>query len=245
VEGCGEGDEEGDVIGVKKIHRFIGAYDLRATEIVLEDAAARQIGSVLKMRAGESVLLCDGKKQEAEYRITKVIKNKIALLRAGEIREIKTEPETVVTLYAAILKRESFEWAVQKAVECGVTRIVPLVTRRTIKKDVKQERLQEIAKEAAEQSGRGIVPAVSEPMSLAEAIKDARQNEKNYFFDVGTGEGSLKRATSVGLFIGPEGGWDEEEISLAKKTGLVPASLGPRVLRGETAVAIAAYLMTM
>jgi len=227
---------------VKKIHRFIGAYDLRATEIVLEDANARQIGAVLKMKTGERVMLCDGKGHEAEYEILKLGKGSVGLAQVDGVHEVEVEPEIEVTLYAAILKRESFEWAVQKAVECGVTRIVPLVTRRTVKKDVKQERLQEIAKEAAEQSGRGIVPDVSEPMSLTEALKDAKQNEKNYFFDVDAGEGSLKPSATVGLFIGPEGGWDEEEISTAKKAGLIPASLGPRVLRGETAVTVAVFL---
>ena len=226
---------------MKKIHRFIGAYDLRATEIVLEDASARQIAAVLKMKTGEHILLCDGKGHEAEYEILELGKGSVGLAQVGGVHEVEAEPEIHVTLYAAILKRESFEWAVQKAVECGVARIVPLVTRRTVKKDVKQERLQEIAKEAAEQCGRGVIPMVEEPMSLKEAMEDAKQNEKNYFLDV-EGEESLKSAASIGLFIGPEGGWDEEEISLAKKTGLSPVSLGPRVMRGETAVAIAVYL---
>ena len=229
---------------MKKIHRFIGAYDLRATEIVLEDATARQIGLVLKMKTGEHVLLCDGKGHEAEYEILKLGKGSVGFARLGETHEVGKEPEIQVTLYAAILKRESFEWAVQKAVECGIARIVPMVTRRTVKKDVKQERLQEIAKEAAEQSGRGIIPAVEEPVSFVDAFEDAKQNEKNYFLDVEAGEGSLMPAASIGLFIGPEGGWDEEEIALAKKTGLVPVSLGSRVLRGETAIAIATYLTT-
>ena len=229
---------------MKKIHRFIGAYDLRATEIVLEDGAARQIGLVLKMKTGEHVLLCDGKGHEAEYEILKLGKGSVGLAQIGGLHEVETEPEIQVTLYAAILKRESFEWAVQKAVECGVSRIVPLVTHRTVKKDVKQERLQEIAKEAVEQCGRGIIPIVEEPVSFADALADAKQNEVNYFFDADAGEGKLSSAASVGLFIGPEGGWDDEEIALAKKTGLVPVSLGSRVLRGETAVAIATYLAT-
>jgi len=230
---------------VKKIHRFIGAYDLRATEIVLEDAAARQIVSVLKMKTGEHILLCDGQGQQAEYEILELGKGSVGLAQTGGVHAVETEPETQVVLYAAILKRESFEWAVQKSVECGVSRIVPLLTRRTIKKDVKQERLQEIAKEAAEQCGRGIIPVVAEPMSLVDALKDAQDNERNYFFDIDAGDRRLTSGGTSGLFIGPEGGWDEDEILLAKKTGLIPVSLGPRVLRGETAVAVAVYLMTV
>ncbi|MEI7512653.1 MAG: RsmE family RNA methyltransferase [Candidatus Uhrbacteria bacterium] len=241
---------------MKKVHRFIGPYDLRLPEIVLDDAAGRQISDVLKMRIGEHVLLCDGKDKQSEYEIVEVMKRSVRLQKFSADVSTGCEPARSVTLYAAILKRESFEWAVQKAVECGVTRIVPMITRRTIKKDVKQERLQEIAKEAAEQSGRGIVPVVAEPMLFSDALIDAKQNEGNYFLDIvgarfiapdkyAPDKSGRDKSRPYGMFIGPEGGWDEEEIAHAKKTGLIPVSLGSRVLRGETAVAVAVYLMTI
>ena len=228
-----------------KTHRFIGPYDLHKTEIVLDDAASRQMASVLKLRTGESVILCDGKGREASYEILEIEKNEIGFARIGDVHQVQAEPEYQVTLYAAILKREHFDWAVQKAVECGVTRIVPVVSRRTIKKDVKQERLQEIAKEAAELSGRGIVPQVSAPMEFGDAVTDAASNHTNFFFDVSSEEPELKRKGSVGLFVGPEGGWDNAEIENAKRAGFTIASLGPRVLRGETACAVAVYLATI
>jgi 16S rRNA (uracil1498-N3)-methyltransferase len=228
-----------------KTHRFIGPYDLQKTEIVLDDAASRQMASVLKLRTGESVVLCDGKGREAPYEILEIDRNEIGFARIGDAHRVESEPENAVTLYAAILKRENFEWAVQKAVECGVTRIVPVVSRRTIKKDVKQERLQEIAKEAGELSGRGIVPQVSGPMKFEDAVADAKSNHVNFFFDVSSDEPELRCRGSVGLFVGPEGGWDEEEIGNAKRAGFTIASLGPRVLRGETACAVAVYLATI
>lgn len=211
----------------------------------MDDEASRQMASVLKLRTGESVILCDGKGRQAPYEILEINKNEIGFVRIGDAHQVEAEPPYQVTLYAAILKRESFEWAVQKAVECGATRIVPVVTRRTIKKDVKHERLQEIAKEAAELCGRGIVPQVSEPMKFEQAMADAKSNHTNFFFDVSSDAPELKRQGSVGLFVGPEGGWDEEEIGNAKRAGFTIASLGPRVLRGETACAVAVYLTTI
>ncbi|KAA0206372.1 16S rRNA (uracil(1498)-N(3))-methyltransferase [Candidatus Uhrbacteria bacterium] len=228
-----------------KLHRFIGPYDLRATEIVLEDDAARQMTAVLKLRTGERVLLCDGQGREAEYELLNIAKGEVGLARMGEARRVVAEPSRFVTLYAAILKRESFEWAVQKATECGASEIVPLVTDRTIKKDVRLERLYEIAREAAEQSGRGVVPAIMEPMKFEEAMQSAKGEQ--VFFDAEGSEldsrlrGNDKRAS---LFVGPEGGWTPEESEIAKRAGATIASLGPRVLRGETACAVAVYLMT-
>jgi 16S rRNA (uracil1498-N3)-methyltransferase len=231
-----------------KVHRFIGPYDLRASEIVLENDAARQMAAVLKLRPGERVVLCDGENREAEYEIADVRKKTVRVRRSGEARSVPREPRSVI-LYAAILKRESFEWAVQKATECGVSRIVPILTDRTIKKDVKIERLREIAKEAAEQSGRGTVPDIAEPLRFEPAIMRA-EGEK-VFFDAGGSELDSSRRwrdgndKAVSLFIGPEGGWTPEEVEIAKRAGATIASLGPRVLRGETSCAVAVYLMTI
>jgi 16S rRNA (uracil1498-N3)-methyltransferase len=139
------------------------------------------------------------------------------------------------------LKRENFEWLVQKATECGIHYIVPILTRRTVKQGLKLERLREIAREAAEQSGRGRVPGIGEPMPFAEALDAATKAGATYFFDVGGKRytGSGERAS---LFIGPEGGWDPEERALAIESRAMIADLGPRVLRAETAATIASFL---
>ncbi len=204
------------------------------------------MSAVLKLRVGERVVLCDGRSCEADYEIAHVAKREVGLVRLEAARRVDTESEREVVLYAAILKRESFEWAVQKATECGVSEIVPVVTDRTIKKDVKIERLSEIAREAAEQSGRGVVPAIKEPMKFEKAMQTAK-GEK-VFFDAGGSEldSRLRGNDKVSsLFIGPEGGWTPEESEIAKRAGATIASLGPRVLRGETACAVAVYLMTI
>lgn len=230
-----------------KIHRFFSELKRDRDAVSFADPdVEHQILHVLKLHVGEIVTVLDGKGMERDVELVQADKKHVAGVVIAE-RKNEAEPPRFVTLYAAILKREHFEWAVQKAVECGVSRIVPLITRRTIKKDVKRERLQEIAKEAAEQCGRGIIPVVEEPMTFEKGIEDAKALSCVYFLDAsGIPFDDVRwEMRDAGLFVGPEGGWDPEEISLAKKTGLKPISLGSRVLRGETAAAIAVYLMTI
>jgi 16S rRNA (uracil1498-N3)-methyltransferase len=149
-------------------------------------------------------------------------------------------------LYCAILKRENFELALQKAVEVGVTRIVPVRSHRTVKFNIKRERMAAIIKEAAEQSGRGIIPVLDEPKSFPDAVGDSIHHDGRLFFDV---YGSPFEVTtvhtlaSVCAFIGPEGGWSDEERAAAKQAGLRSVSLGPLVMRGETAAIVAGYLL--
>lgn len=226
-----------------KRHRFIGAFDLSQTEFRLTDKElVHQIAKVLRLESGEQIVLCDGRGREVLVELREVANNAIVASATEKSRQTP-EPSRDVILYCAILKRENFEIVVQKATEVGVAEIVPMLTRRTVKQNVKVERLREIAKEAAEQSGRGTVPAVHEPMGFEEAVEQAKKNDENLFFDVDGTSGSVKIAAGrVGLFIGPEGGWDPEERAAAKKAGFVISSLGPLVLRGETAAIVASYL---
>lgn len=229
-----------------KMHRFIGNFDLKKAHLEIKDKLlAHQFGRVLKLEVGERVILGNGQGEEAIYEIEALEPKRVLLRIREERRPNEAEPARYVVLYAAILKRESFEWTVQKAVECGVAEIVPVVSDRTIKKDVKVERLQEIAKEAAEQSGRGRVPLVHPPRSFHDALVHAKENDRNIFYHLtpapllGKERGEGER---WGVWIGPEGGWTGEEAESARKAKWEIASLGPRALRGETAAAIAVYL---
>ena len=150
-------------------------------------------------------------------------------------------------LYCAILKRENFELVVQKATEIGVREIVPLITQRTVKLDIKEERLRKIITEAAEQSGRGRVPMLRQAMSFADALADAQRNDANFFFDISdviVEEGAIGDAMRRGLFVGPEGGWSYEEVLAARAAGCHIISLGALTFRAETAAIIASYLGT-
>ena len=143
------------------------------------------------------------------------------------------------------MKKENFEIAVQKAVEVGVKEIVPIITARTVKFGLNKERLEKIIKEAAEQSGRGILPNLNEAIDFDKAIIEAKnKNEVNLFFQIGyppLGH-SMSKFKKIGVFVGPEGGWTEEETKIAQSNGFTLVGLGKTILRAETAAIIASYL---
>ena len=232
-----------------KRHRFIGPFDLTQTSLRLfEKELVRQISLVLKLKPGEEIVLSDGKGKEAVVRLTTVEKKEVT----GEIIErMKNTNESMrhVTLYCAVLKRENFELVVQKATEVGVAEIVPIITRRTVKTGLKLERLRQIAKEAAEQSGRGVVPVVHEAIGFEEAIEEAKKLGHVFFLDISGSVIPVKTGIQpnkeVALFVGPEGGWDPDEVAQAKRAGFTSASLGKLVLRAETAAVVGSYLLIL
>jgi 16S rRNA (uracil1498-N3)-methyltransferase len=225
-----------------KIHRFIGNFSLDADRFLLRDPEiARQIAVVLKLQSGESVVLCDGKGNEAVCEITNVDRKSVEV--AVKNRRPSYVPPRRVILYAAILKKENFEYVVQKAVECGVSEIRPIITSRTIKLGINAERMEKIMKEAAEQCGRGDVPPCFSSASFSAALRQSQTNDVNYFFDAGGAPFGLGiRTGTIGVWVGPEGGWDESEAVIAKEKGFSVASLGNLVLRAETAATVAVYL---
>jgi len=155
------------------------------------------------------------------------------------------EADVEVTLYQSLTKGDKMDLVVQKSVELGVFRVVPVVTSRCISRPddksirKKIERWQKIALGAAQQSCRGRVPLVSQVMTFEEALKDASEKDCGIIFYEGGGE-SLKTFTqkgnkSFGIFVGCEGGFDISEVQKAKDSGVLPATLGKRILRAETA----------
>jgi 16S rRNA (uracil1498-N3)-methyltransferase len=163
-------------------------------------------------------------------------------LKLQETHSVAGEPTRNVTLYCSVLKRENFEWVVQKCAELGVKNIVPVIAGRTVKTGLKMDRLRMIAKEAAEQSGRGVVPEICEPMNFASALLEAKKNALNIFFHTKTGKHKDQRTmNTIGLWIGPEGGWTEQEAKQALDLGFQMGSLGMLVLRAETAAITATF----
>ncbi len=230
-----------------RLHRFILDLDLSADQIIISDReATNQIRNVFRMEAGDPFIVCDGKGTEATVQV--VSDDKTIVAKVVDRRSVDTESATRVVLYGAVLKRENFELVVQKAVECGVSAIVPVISSRTIKLGVKLDRLQKIATEACEQSGRGIVPEIVEPMSLRLAIVHAKSNATNFLFEPGSPpfEPSPFAPSNLpaGLFIGPEGGWDPAELDLMRAANFTAANLGPRILRAETAAIVATFMAT-
>ena len=148
-------------------------------------------------------------------------------------------------LFCALLKRENFELIAQKATEIGIETITPILTNRTVKTGFNRERLEKIIREASEQSGRTTLPKLNEPTTLAEAMISVTPG-RSVFFDLSGKELTQEEYTSeiTSCFIGPEGGFTEEETETARKAGLIIGSLGKLTLRGETAAIVASFLIT-
>lgn len=231
-----------------RTHRFIIDVPLTVGTLAVRDAGlANQLANVLRLDEGDAVTLCDGRGMEAAASILSFAKTGVDFA-VDAVRRNEAESAVRLTLYCAVLKRENFEIACQKATEAGAARIVPVVSRRTVKTGFRADRLAKIVREAVEQSGRGVIPEVAEPMSFKEAIADAATNAANVVFALGgtpfapasvAGAGN----ESVGAFVGPEGGWDEDEVAACRERGFVVASLGPRVLRAETAATVVTHLI--
>jgi 16S rRNA (uracil1498-N3)-methyltransferase len=230
-----------------RLHRFIIDVDLSRSSLTISDGGVlHQWQKVLRLKAQDTVILCDGKEMECEATLES-IEAKHAQLKLEQAHPVTAEPTRHVTLYCSVLKRENFEWVVQKCTELGVKKIVPIIAERTVKTGLKMERLGMIAKEAAEQSGRGMIPVIAEPINFALALMQAKKNALNMFFHyskISQPRNLRNPATfaNFNIWIGPEGGWTEEDVRQAQEYGFQMCSLGMLVLRAETAAIAATFL---
>ena len=224
-----------------RLHRFIGEYNLNKDIIEIKDLDfIKQIKSVLRLELGDFLILCDGQGAEAKVEIIEI--NKGEIITQVMERTEKEQNLKKVSLYLSILKKENFELAVEKAVEIGVNEIIPIITERTVKLNLNEDRLRKIIREASEQSGRTILPALSPIMKFEDAIIDGKKNEEKIFFDFTEKENTKNTdAKTISIFIGPEGGFTKEEQDFAKQNDYKIESLGPLTLRAETAAIVATY----
>ena len=221
-------------------------------EAVIEGGDARHIGGALRMTAGESLTLCDGKGTDYACTVTAVEKERVTL-SVDAAAPSYSEPSLAVTLYMGLPKGDKMELIIQKAVELGVTAIVPVATARCIVKldgkdaAKKQVRWQKIAAEAAGQSGRGIIPVVESPLSWKQALVRFAEEKTLLCYEGGgapIGKLVSPADTAISLVVGPEGGFDTAEVEAVTAVGGQIATLGPRILRCETApLAAIAVLM--
>ncbi|MBI2577253.1 MAG: 16S rRNA (uracil(1498)-N(3))-methyltransferase [Candidatus Wildermuthbacteria bacterium] len=229
-----------------RLHRFIAAnISLQENSLAISDPEIiHQVKNVLRLKTGECFVICDGNSKEATATIKNITKHEIRADLA-ELRAVFT-PAFKTTLYCSILKRENFELVCQKATETGVSAIVPIIAQRTVKTNIKAERLNKIVKEAAEQSGRGEIPVLFPQIYFPEALDNALLHDCNFFFDSsGKPFNAAQQAyKEAGIWIGPEGGWTESETRDAKSKGFLISSLGTFTLRAETAAIIANYLVS-
>ncbi|SEF74408.1 16S rRNA (uracil1498-N3)-methyltransferase [Caloramator fervidus] len=212
------------------------------------------IVKVLRLRKGDKIQVCDGNGNEYICEITSSDKKEV-ICNIIESFKNQSEPPINITLYQGLPKAQKMDLIVQKCVEVGVVRIVPVMTKRVVVKtegkDLKNklERWQRIAYEAAKQSNRGIIPKVDNIMDFKEAIEDMKQNDLiivPYEKERLRGIKKLRERNDikdVAIFIGPEGGFEDKEIEYCLDNGAIPVTLGPRILRTETAGFITSALV--
>lgn len=228
---------------------FVERDEFWQNPIIIEGDEANHMIKVLRMKAGDSLTLFDGDGNCVDGEIEK-IEGKSVFVKVLERYASESEPKLKITLFQGIPKNPKMDLIIQKATELGVTRIVPVNTKRIvakIDKDAKIERLQRIAFEAAKQCGRAYVPLVDSPVSFDKAIEMMQELDAAVIPYECEKDGRLadcipKGIKSLGIIIGPEGGFEETEVEKAEKAGVRRVTLGKRILRTETAGLIASAL---
>lgn len=223
---------------------FFTDENIEGNSYVITGEDARHIEKSLRMKKGEELTLVTPSVEQCLCEISGFADGGVQV-SVKEKKPCEQEADVEVTLYQSLTKGDKMDMIIQKSTELGVSRIVPVITQRCVSRpDEKQlrkktERWQKIALMAAQQSCRGIVPEVCDTLSFDKALADGKENELCVLFYEGGGEslGTLLKDSvkSVGMFIGCEGGFDTAEVELAKAAGVIPATLGRRILRAETA----------
>lgn len=243
------------------MHRFYAEDDrIMDDHISIIGSDVNHIKNVLRLKQGDEIVICNGQGKDYYCIINRVSDGQI-IADINNVTDTAAELKSRIVLFQGLPKKDKFELIVQKAVELGAAEIVPVMTSRVVvkledkkKEEKKLQRWQAIALEAAKQSGRGIIPTVSPVLSFSDAIKALGRMELALIpyekaTDIKYTREILSRISSfstIGVLIGPEGGFDEEEINLAIQHNIEPITLGRRILRTETAgLAILSMMMLM
>lgn len=216
---------------------------------------ARQMARVLRLKPGEHVIALDNSGNEVEVILDEVTPQQAWGSMVNQ-RLAAGEPRARLTLYLALTQREKFEWMLQKCTEVGAAAFVPVIMARSLSQDRdeaghKLDRWQKIVQEAAEQSGRGIIPSIHPPVKFAAALQNmprqdacllAWEDEHSQTITAALSGLASNPAARVAVIIGPEGGITADEAAQARLAGFQPVTLGARILRMETAAVAAAVL---
>ena len=227
---------------------FVDPENVKEGEILITGSDVKHIKNVLRLSEGKEITIND--RQGHDYQcIIKQIDRDVVLTQIINQTTSNSEPPIKTVLFQSLIKGEKMEFVIQKGIEIGVTVIIPVITDRCVvkletekKQQSKLERWQKIAESAAKQSKRGIVPQILAPLTYKEAVAFACENlEKSCIPFENEHSHHLKSfltgevATSIGIFIGPEGGFTDEEVAYAMQHHIAPVTLGKRILRSETA----------
>lgn len=242
------------------MHRFfVPPSWIQGNQVTITGPLVHQIVRVLRMRPGDEVIILDNSGWEIQTRLVSVDRDAVkgAVLRR---RLVSTEPRTKISLYQGVLKTHRFEFTLQKGTELGLVEFVPVVAERCVVRDLeavekRRRRWESIIQEAAEQCRRGRKPEVRPTAFFPQACEQARHSGglslipweeesqtslRSVLQQPPAGQERHWPPLTINLFIGPEGGFTADETAIARSYGLIPVTLGPRILRAETAGIVAA-----
>jgi len=230
-----------------RLHRFFVDEKINRTQEVRfpdGDSRVRQFSKVFRFQPGNQVILLDNSGDEFVAQIVHMSKQEVKL-QVVEQRRNMYRPKREMYLCISLLKKDNVEWILQKGTELGVMHFVPLISERVEKKNLNIERAQTIIKEAAEQSGKTVLPTLHEMCTLSDAIKNFSVpsfvldfNGKHFH------QNNFAEGNAVAVYVGPEGGWSENDRKIFEEHHISKVSLGDAILRAETAaISISALLL--
>lgn len=236
------------------LHIFVDPAQMKGDLLYVTGKDVNHIKNVMRLKQGDEISVRTGQDdREYRYGIEEFTDSEV-VCRLRFVKEADVELPVKVYIFQGLPKADKMELIIQKAVELGAAEIIPVQMRRCVvkldgaKKGKKTQRWQAIAESAAKQSRRAVVPLVREPMTMEEAVRFAEQNTDVRLlpYELQEADGStrevmdgIREGSAVSIFIGPEGGFDPAEVELAREAGVVPITLGKRILRTETAALVA------
>lgn len=229
-------------------HFFVDDSNISENEIIITGKDVNHIKNVLRLKENDKILISNGQDKDFYCIISKINNDEVVTLIDSVLEESNELPSKIY-LFQGLPKNDKMELIIQKAVELGVYEIIPVAMKNcVVKLDAKKEaskikRWEAISESAAKQSKRCIIPSIHNVLSFKEAVEYASTLDVNivpYENQKGIEEtrrvvGNIKRGQSVGIFIGPEGGFDDKEIEEVLSKSFIPLTLGRRILRTETA----------
>ena len=236
------------------LHIFVDPAQMKGDLLYVTGKDVNHIKNVMRLKQGDEISVRTGQDdREYRYGIEEFTDSEV-VCRLRFVKEADVELPVKVYIFQGLPKADKMELIIQKAVELGAAEIIPVQMRRCVvkldgaKKGKKTQRWQAIAESAAKQSRRAVVPLVREPMTMEEAVRFAEQNTDVRLlpYELQEADGStrevmdgIREGSAVSIFIGPEGGFDPAEVEAAREAGVVPITLGKRILRTETAAMVA------
>jgi 16S rRNA (uracil1498-N3)-methyltransferase len=229
-----------------RLHRFFSYHiiDKERINYFSNSEVVHQIRRVFRLHVGDKAIFFDGTGVDFVSEIVSMESDKLGF-KVHETQVVKPHSSLRLTLAMSLIKKDNFEWVIEKGTELGVSEFVPIISERSEKKNLNMERARKILIEATEQSGRSFIPEVKEPIALEDFLNTEKRG-MIVFHTEGSSldEEDISKTADVVAFVGPEGGWSEKEIEMFRERGAAVVKLHSPILRAETAaVAISTLLL--